>query len=411
MQGDYLLQKQRYTSENKDADTKRKERTGVLAALFLFQYSLLIPLMRFINPSILIAVSGVLLLVATFIVNRSIVINIKSSAVLLLLLLVMLLKTLIDDTEPKVIVQFVLIGAPPIFFFAYRFDTEKFLNTCYILAYMNFAVLATLPFWGRNPSYMRFGNGMVLTSVFLYLLVFRSNRYTDINTLSKRKKFSKIIAIIVFVISALETTIYGNRGALLLLLVFIAFDALLVYRNHIGRNILIIATGFLAVMNLEHILGLLIAISSRFGVFSYALKKYQYQLIVGIEGGSSGRIRLYQNALSEIRARPFLGNKMILYDDKVSYVHNLFLQVGRDMGVLFMIVLIVFVFYCIYLLFTNKVSLNRKTIIAVFFCVSVVRLMLSSNIWERPEFWAFVGIVLNYKFLLCDPDRADAGPG
>ena len=106
-------------------------------------------------------------------------------------------------------------------------------------------------------------------------------------------------------------------------------------------------------------------------------------------------------AIDEMIKNPIIGNKMVVYNGTSSYVHNLFLQVGRDLGVFAMILLIVFVAYCLYLFFSKKVDLNKKTIIAVFFCVSVVRLLLSSNLWERPEFWALVCIVINYKSLLC----------
>lgn len=40
-------------------------KNGIVVSLFLFQYSLLIPLMRYISTSLLIGVSGIVLLAAT----------------------------------------------------------------------------------------------------------------------------------------------------------------------------------------------------------------------------------------------------------------------------------------------------------------------------------------------------------
>ena len=112
---------------------------------------------------------------------------------------------------------------------------------------------------------------------------------------------------------------------------------------------------------------------------------------------SSGRVRLYETAINVIQEHPLLGDKMITYDGDILYVHNLFLQVGRDFGVIAVVAVVVFVLYCLDLLATRKLSQINKTVIAIIFCVSVVRLMVSSIIWERPEFWALACLTLGHK--------------
>ncbi len=379
----------------------REKKTGVLAALFLFQYSLLIPLMSFIRPTFLVAASGLLLMVATVIVNRSIKINSKSCLVIVVLVLIMFLKSFIDGTDVKVILSFLLICIPPTFIYSYAFDTKQFLKTCYRLSYLNFLLLFYMPFAGGQGVYMRFGNGMVLTSIFMYLLIFRGRKQSIEDDPYRQSIVIRILNIVVFVVSTLEITIYGNRGALVILLSFVAIDVFLIYRKRVIRNFIIILAGFIALLNLENILNILMSISSRFGVFSYALRKYEIQLEFGLVGASSGRAKLYGIAINEIKENPILGSKMIIYTEDTAYVHNLFLQVGRDLGVVAILVLLFFVIYCLYLLFTKKMDLNAKTIIAVFFTISVVRLLLSSILWERPEFWALICLVLNCRKSLC----------
>ena len=394
-----IVKKRRIATEDdrfKSVELRREEKTGVVAALFLFQYSLLIPLMRLISSSLLIAGSGILLLVATYFINRRVILNLKTTLVIILLTLLMFLKVPIDGTEITVILNFLLISVPPIVFYSYRFDTKTFLDTCYALSYLNFIELVAMPFLSRKVSYMRFGNGMVLTSIFMYLLIFRNKEGEK----ERIGKFRYIINLIVFAVSSLEVTLYGNRGALVILVSFIAIDAIIIHKEHVIRNFFVILAGFVAAFNFEHIINLLANISSRFNAFSYAIRKYQYQLQVGLVGASSGRSRLYQVALNEIKENPILGNRMIVYGEDATYVHNLFLQVGRDLGIIALFALIAFVIYCIYLLLSKKVTLSQKTIIAVFFCMSVIRLLLSSNVWERPEFWAFLCIALNYRTLL-----------
>lgn len=380
----------------------REEKNGIIAALFLFQYSLLIPLMKFIKPSLLIAVSGIILLSATLIVNKRFAVNLRSMTVVALLLVIMLLKTVIDESEIGVVVNFLVISIPPLIVFSYQFDRDSFMRTSYRLSFVNFILLFLLPFIGKSVSYMRFGYGMVLTVMFSYLAVFRASFIQRAGHIVKNPVTGRIINIIVLVVSALETIVYGSRGVFVVMIAFIAIDVLLIYRNHKLRNFFLIAAAFAAIVNIEQVLDLLIDLAGRFGVRSYALRKYQYQLTVGLEEASSGRNRLYQNAFNTIVKHPILGDKMITYDDGTLYVHNLFLQVGRDMGVIMMIVSVVFVLYCLYLLINRRIDTDMKTVIAVFFCVSAVRLLISSNVWERPEFWALVCIALNYKTIITE---------
>ena len=241
---------------------------------------------------------------------------------------------------------------------------------------------------------MRFGYGMLLTVIFVYISMFsiKDERKTLVN-----KGTQNVFLMIIFIISLVETIIYGSRGALIVVLTFIAIDRLFIHGKNLAKNLTLIIVGFVALINLESILNGLIWLSNRAGVNSYALKKYQYQLIYGLEEASSGRTRIYGTALETIKEYPIFGAKMITYDDGTLYAHNLFLQAGRDLGVLAAVISIIFVIYCVYLLVTKKLDVNKKVVISVFFCVSVIRLMMSSNLWERPEFWALVCIVLNYR--------------
>jgi len=303
-----------------------------------------------------------------------------------------------DGTELIVVIRFLMIAIPPILVFSYRFDTAVFVNTCCKLSLLNFLLLALIPFLPffdySSRYYMRFGYGMVVTVLFSYIAILNGKNKKD----EKRSSIvlRKLLYILVFAFSLVESIVYGSRGVLLVILSFVAIVTLLIYKENRKRNFFLVVTGFAVVLNLESILNWLIDVSSKFGVKSYALSKYKYQLMYGLEEASSGRDSLYRTALETIHENPFFGAKMINYDDSL-YVHNLFLQVGRDMGVLAMIISVFFVGYCIFVLWKKKIGNDDKIIIAVIFCVSVVRLLVSSNIWERPEFWILVCLILNYN--------------
>ena len=314
--------------------------------------------------------------------------------VIAVLSVIMLVKIVYDQSDPKVLLNFLMISVPPAIIFSYKFDADTFIAWGKKLSIINFLLLFMTPFIGRRVAYMRFGYGMLLTVIFVYISMFsiKDERKTLVN-----KGTQNVFLMIIFIISLVETIIYGSRGALIVVLTFIAIDRLFIHGKNLAKNLTLIIVGFVALINLESILNGLIWLSNRAGVNSYALKEYQYQLIYGLEEASSGRTRIYSTALETIKEYPIFGAKMITYDDGTLYAHNLFLQAGRDLGVLAAVISIIFVIYCVYLLVTKKLDVNKKVVISVFFCVSVIRLMMSSNLWERPEFWALVCIVLNYR--------------
>lgn len=72
---------------------------------------------------------------------------------------------------------------------------------------------------------MRFGYGMLLTVIFVYISMFsiKDERKTLVN-----KGTQNVFLMIIFIISLVETIIYGSRGALIVVLTFIAIDRLFI---------------------------------------------------------------------------------------------------------------------------------------------------------------------------------------
>ena len=386
-----------------------EEKNGVIAAIFLFQYSLLIPLMRYIRPSILVAASGLLLMLCSFVINRRLIIRKRVTLVVALIAAAIAIKSVIDGSEIQVAINFLMIAVPPSIVFSYSFESSSFLRSCQKLSIINFLLLNLLLLIWKKIPYMRYGYGMVLTVLFSYIALFRKDDAQRTASAFRSKRLSKLLSIVVFIASLLEAIIYGSRGVILVIIVFVAIDVLLIYKKNRIRNYFLVGLGFAAFFNLENILELLIQLAGAFGIRSYALRKFQYQLTVGIEEASSGRNHLYEKAIESIKENPLFGSKMITYSDGTLYVHNLFLQIGRDLGVLAMLFSIILVVYCIYLLWSKKLPISHKTVIAILFCVSVVRLMISSIVWERPEFWALLCVTLDHNRILKARDNVFTG--
>lgn len=378
---------------------RQRQNNGIIAALFLFQYSLLVPFMKIFSLSFLLAVSGIVLVIAAFYVNRGIVFNIKVIILFFALLIIFLLKNLIDGSEISVLIKFLMIAIPPVIVYSYQFDYDMFLKWSCILSKANFLFLFLTPFSGERIAYMRFGYSMVLTVIFSYISVFHPDYVNPSGHNGYSKTSARIIDIGILVVSVAETIVFGSRGALVVFVAFVFIDLLLIYKKRVLLNTTLMIAGFITLFNLEQILSLVISLTARFNINSYALNKYQYQLVYGLEEASSGRGRLYATAWESIKENLLFGTPMISYDEGELYTHNLFLQVGKDLGIIAMILMAFFVLYCLYLMYAKRLDKKEKSVLAVLFVMSVVRLLLSSNLWERPEFWMLVSFVLNYRTL------------
>ena len=86
-----------------------QKNNGIIVSLFVFQYSLLIPLMQYVSRSLLVGASGILLLGVTFFINRRIAINKRIAFVIAVISVLMLVKVIYDQSDPKVFLNFLMI--------------------------------------------------------------------------------------------------------------------------------------------------------------------------------------------------------------------------------------------------------------------------------------------------------------
>ena len=370
----------------------REENNSIIAALFLFQYSLFIPLMSYIDPTIIVGITGVILVALSVINNRKLVMNTRAFVVYLLIMCALVTKWLIDGSKPNVFMYFAAIALPVLPVFSCRFDRMFFLKACSKLAVINFFILFWIPFFIRY-DYMRFGYGLLLTPIFLYIDLIHDKSY---------KKSTKAFFWILFIASFIEIALWGARGCAVTFILFFVLDTFVVHREKIVRNLIISAVSVFTVLNVNSILSLLQTISAKIGIRSYALKKYQMQLRGGFSFASSGRDTLYADAIEKIKLHPLIGNPMSVADSDGLYVHNLFLQVGRDFGVIAIVIVSVFVLYSLFTLFNKKIPIEDRMILLVVFSLALGRLLFSSVLWKRPEFWMLVCfqlVITNRQYL------------
>lgn len=365
----------------------RKQYNSKICALFLMQYTLLIPLMSYIPPRLLVAICGVLLICGLVIKNGTCV-NKNVCLFYYLFILIILLKIAISDSDLSTIGWIFVYTAPPVFVMAYGIDCEAFIRYCIKLSKLAFFFICWLPFTSAY-EYMRFGYGMVPVVIFCYLDV--------VYYLPKKDKKQLVFDIAVMILGSVEILIYGARGSLLTIILFLLLERFVVGRAFSAKNIILLALGLLTWWKIVPILDYFEKISKRIGIYSYAITKFKMQITRGLAYASSGRDRLFEQAIEKIKEHPLLGNEIVLDESGGRYVHNLFLQVGVDMGIIFAAALTIFLIYVLCKIGSKKTAMDARIALCAFFSISVGRLLISSTIWRRPEFWMLISLCLTVE--------------
>lgn len=199
-------------------------------------------------------------------------------------------------------------------------------------------------------------------------------------------------------ISLLIILALGSRGAILCIIVFIILkfvrpNSKRTYKRALG-HISIICVGVVALIFMEQILMSIYNFLLRFGINSRSLILFTRENVY-----LSGRDRIYENVLSEILGNPILGIG-IAGDTRIignSYVHNFFIEVVGNFGVVFGVILSIALIILIVKSLISK-NYNRYNLTIIWVSLGFVHLMVSSSYLTDLKFWILLGLLINMLF-------------
>ena len=360
----------------------KTERNSLLLALFIMQYTLILPFTKVISPTLLTAGTSLLILFLFVLLNKTIRINLHFAIALAIINLAILLKVLLfPSSDISIFLVFAYTALPAAFAAAYDYDFQLVLKNLYKISLLSFLLVFWYPFIGEQ-SYMRFGYA-VLPNVLFILCELLYN---------KKKRLGIIIAGAICFALLVEMFVFGARGSFFSLLLFFALEELLINRENLKRKLAMFLGVLLVAFNIGPIIDFIYNTLLKLGIRSYALIKYRMQLNRGIEIASSGRVNLYDTAIEQLKQSPIFGLPILLTneDGSMVYVHNLFLQTWMDLGIVGLAILIGFLLFVIWKIWRRDIGRNDRILIAAVFSISIGRLLFSSVLWRRPEFWLFV---------------------
>lgn len=247
-------------------------------------------------------------------------------------------------------------------------------------------------FFGLLISFLDFFNKIDIGTYSMTL-----SYYLLIPSLIYLYKFLNKISIknlILFLMSLVSVSLLGARGPILSIAVYTIIYLLKIIsgKNSIKKTIIYFFLIILLLFGLifyKEILLLINNILIKYNIYSRTIN-----LLLNENVHLSGREYLYTGAIELISKHPIIG--IGIAGDRYylgGYVHNLFLEILLDFGGFFGS-LICFILIIIFM--ESNFFINKKTanIISIFFCLSVVPLLVSGSYLMDAWFWIYLGIVL-----------------
>lgn len=266
------------------------------------------------------------------------------------------------------------IGFVGLYIGSLKYDIIKVCKYASKLSYLNLIVNIIYLLANRDDIdtlSMRFGYGILPSLIFILY-----------NALEKKRKKDLIISIFISVL----ILIWGSRGCFIVLLLF-----LLMYfgKKHFC---IIIACIVLCFFGQQYIIQALLSLIEDLPVESYKLNKMMTMLTEGIAVASSGRDTLYSFYYHAICNNPEgLG---IGYYTRIGmlYPHNIVLQTGVEFGIIGIFLWLCYELYALLVIYKSPTHISHFLIII--FAIANGRLLVSSNYWERPEWWFLLALIV-----------------
>ena len=138
----------------------------------------------------------------------------------------------------------------------------------------------------------------------------------------------------------------------------------------------------------------------RLNIQTYSLKKFSSIFVLGLVQASSGRNNIYNYLATKISESPLLGHGVGIVQSDIGFTaHNIFIQILVETGILGLLIWIGVWFVCYkkyrsFLRIHDKEGLKIATLIIA---VAFGRLLVSSDMWLRPEYWFMISYLITYR--------------
>lgn len=213
-----------------------------------------------------------------------------------------------------------------------------------------------------------------------------------------KKKFYFFLLLPLLLIYLFTFLSFASRGAILSIGFFIFLALFVSVKKY--RVVLFLIIGFLVVFIYSNFIEVITWLDDTFennGVHVYALHKIVRFASVS-EGLDNGRGEIINLGLSQFYDSPIFGNGIAYFElGKTGYVHNIFVQMLLEGGVIMTLPFILLLLYTTIVYMKGETSKENLLYIALLLSCCFVLLLFSDTFWRIQHFWYFVGYMIKFK--------------
>lgn len=368
---------------------------SILVGAFVFQFGFMQAVAAIFRSQLPVAVFSLLLLFLAFYVNYQ-KINIRVIYALLLITLYFFLEMIFRDDPQNirlaVYLEFLFKSFSAFIIGSLVVKGSSLFSACKYFALLSFIVLLPHPFTRYGAmNYMRFGYAMIPTAIMFFFASMQS-----------KSKIKFMCWLSLFFLSSFLAFIYGSRGAMLVLLIAMLFY---IYFNKRCDKYISTAKWLLpvtAVVSYRFMESILLFFAVNLGISSYALTKFSMTFSRGFWEASSGRYRIYSRVMEYFQENILFGRGVaytqVLAGSTGSTAHNVFLQILVEGGIILMIVwLCVWLYSLVKYIKVSEYENGYFEVITLIVASALGRLLFSSDMWLRPEYWLALSMLLTFS--------------
>lgn len=300
------------------------------------------------------------------------------------------------DYAIRYLIYFVVYGIFSAIFTASNFDEKLFFS---ILFSISFGYLVFVMFY-YAPKILRGEISAGATMSISYLVLI--GIVTGLYLFRSSKWFFKILLAIYLIIGIYYfIRINNNRGSILAILLFI-----LMFTNLTNtRKMKTVSIALIASLTVLTIILFIPGVASNLDSFLAGSLNMRWnwirRLLYQITRGNflSGRNEILSLATILIKRSPIFGHGIGYFESITggNYPHNIFVQISLEFGLVATFVFIYFMSVIFKALFDQRIDINKRMVLLLFFSTSIPRLLVSASYWELIPFWCMTFYSLALK--------------
>jgi O-antigen ligase len=367
-----------------------------LAAMYIFQFGFMQPAASLVNSQIPVAIMTLLILIGLFLINgfrvqKYVISFFAISSIYFLLSALFFSADLILTLE--MYLEFLLKGFSGFLAAGFAFEEASLFRAFVGMGVLNFLAIGLSPFVSflSSMNYMRFGYALIPSALMFLFALYGADSIAR-----------KLAWVALSALSLGLTLVYGSRGVLIVIFMF--FLLVFVFSKRIGKVLkaVVLMGGPLSLyMALKSgvLLRVVDFVSGTLGVQTYSLSKIQMMMSMGLAVASSGRDIIYYQLVQLIRTSPLFGFGIGSAQFYVRYTaHNIVLQILVESGVAGLLLwLVVWArpAWEYVRLSKDREDAGYFEVATLLLAVAFGRLLISSDMWLRPEYWFVLSFLLN----------------